>query len=700
MANEVKIVVKAEDQASSVLGGIGGAFADIGKIAAGVLVSDVIGGLFRGIRDLAGVTYEFGKESILAASRVNELKIVNDVLAKNAGVSADAVQEQVDAVRNMGIEAAIAQGVVASMLRSNLDWTKSSEIARIAQDAAVIAGVNSSEATERIIHGITTMNPLILRNAGLIVDSAAAYEEYAKTLGKKASNLTTAEKQQAFLNATIKAGEGIAGAYTAAMDDPGKVLRSFPRYLDDIKVAFGSAFQNAFKDAIFFAADWTKSIGKALEPSGAFYKILQRLGDIGSKVVGALIDTFGDFAVGLPKMFSDVGKDLFSFVDMFFLQLDRIKILGLDKVLTPALWKNMFGLDEETAQALQSFLNSIINPVKNGLDNLALFWKEQGPAIMETAKEVFDTIIEVGKEVASEILPFLAEQFDKFGLWFQENGPLIQEWTNAAGEVLKWMADTAGTAITDILLPTLDGLISILLELAKVIMQVGLGDWDGAWESMKNIASTATETIKTVLWNFLEMVTGWLGSSGDEFIAIWTNNWEQMHEIAAKIGSIIGKAIKEKFDEIKQTVSDTMQEVQSVVTDKLGAAKGAFDGIISKIKDLIRFFKDLAAAAANFKLPPLLTPGSPTPFEMGLRGINDAMKEINQKSLPAFTGGFGGMNMASEFPAPAMATAGMGGGASISIVYAPQMSFGTAAEFEQNITPLVEKATRKLQGFN
>jgi phage-related minor tail protein len=40
------------------------------------------------------------------------------------------------------------------------------------------------------------------------------------------------------------------------------------------------------------------------------------------------------------------------------------------------------------------------------------------------------------------------------------------------------------------------------------------------------------------------------------------------------------------------------------------------------------------------------------------------------------------------------------GGASISIVYAPQMSFGTAAEFEQNITPLVEKATRKLQGFN
>jgi phage-related minor tail protein len=40
------------------------------------------------------------------------------------------------------------------------------------------------------------------------------------------------------------------------------------------------------------------------------------------------------------------------------------------------------------------------------------------------------------------------------------------------------------------------------------------------------------------------------------------------------------------------------------------------------------------------------------------------------------------------------------GGASVSIVYAPQMSFGTAAEFEQNITPLVEKATRKLQGFN
>ena len=44
----------------------------------------------------------------------------------------------------------------------------------------------------------------------------------------------------------------------------------------------------------------------------------------------------------------------------------------------------------------------------------------------------------------------------------------------------------------------------------------------------------------------------------------------------------------------------------------------------------------MAERLRNIKLPDWLTPGSPTPFEMGLRGISKALKDISTAQLPEF----------------------------------------------------------------
>ena len=66
----------------------------------------------------------FGYEAVLAASRVNELALVNEVLAKQAGIANEEVRKEVDEVRKMGIEAAVAEGIVASLIRAQLDFAK------------------------------------------------------------------------------------------------------------------------------------------------------------------------------------------------------------------------------------------------------------------------------------------------------------------------------------------------------------------------------------------------------------------------------------------------------------------------------------------------------------------------------------------------------------------------------------------------
>ena len=123
----------------------------------------------------------------------------------------------------MGIEAGIAETVIAAFIGAELDLAYATDIARIAQDAAVIAGQNSSETLANIVYGIETLNPLVLRHAGIVIDLQLAYKEWAKENGRTIESLTTAEKQTIALNEVIEAGVGIAGAYAAAMEEPGKV---------------------------------------------------------------------------------------------------------------------------------------------------------------------------------------------------------------------------------------------------------------------------------------------------------------------------------------------------------------------------------------------------------------------------------------------------------------------------------------------
>jgi hypothetical protein len=279
VADEISIVVRAEDQFSNVLG-------NFGSIITGI--ESVINLATRAFDALVMPIVEYGQEAILAAARVNELKVVNQVLADNAGLSGAAVAGAADAVRAMGIEAGVSQKVIAEFIKANLDIGLAADIARIAQDAAVISGLNSTEVTERIIHGITTLNPLVLRNAGIIVDLQLAYKEWADEQGRSVESLTTAEKQMITMNAVIEAGTGIAGAYAAAMEEPGKVLRSFPRYFDDILVAIGEPFQDAFAEVIFSFADLAKWLGKAVSEGGEFYPMISNIASVLSGLGGTL----------------------------------------------------------------------------------------------------------------------------------------------------------------------------------------------------------------------------------------------------------------------------------------------------------------------------------------------------------------------------------------------------------------------------
>ncbi len=61
-----------------------------------------------------------------------------------------------------------------------------------------------------------------------------------------------------------------------------------------------------------------------------------------------------------------------------------------------------------------------------------------------------------------------------------------------------------------------------------------------------------------------------------------------------------------------------------------------FGGIVDAARRVKEWMGRIADKIRSLKLPDWLTPGSPTPFELGLRGIAKSLKQIDQIGMPSF----------------------------------------------------------------
>ncbi len=206
------------------------------------------------------------KESALAAARVEELYAVLDNLARQSGIGAGYLREQVEAVKELGITTDVAVSLVSQFVRYNLDLSKASELARLAQDAAVISMEDSSQALAGLLNGVLTLNPVVLRHHGVVADLEGAYEAWAEANGRVAADLTASEKQAIALNAVLAQGQAVTGTYEAAMGTASKQLRSFARYSQELKEDFGNALLPVLSQGVFTAKDLVKAVMGLPEP--------------------------------------------------------------------------------------------------------------------------------------------------------------------------------------------------------------------------------------------------------------------------------------------------------------------------------------------------------------------------------------------------------------------------------------------------
>lgn len=230
-----------------------------------------------GIASATAVTamIAFGTKAFMAAARVDELDIAMNAVGKSTGLGYQIIRDATVAIKNNGIEMEIAQKSALKFAQNNLELGKAADLARVAQDLAVISGMNSTDTYNMLTHAVITGRSEVLKSVGIQKSAGQMYESFARSIGKTTKQLTYQEKQQAVLAGALTEGAKVAGTYEAAMTSPGKVLRSFARVNNEIQVSLGNVLLKGFGPLIFSAYNLVKSVAKASEKSKTFQSILQ-----------------------------------------------------------------------------------------------------------------------------------------------------------------------------------------------------------------------------------------------------------------------------------------------------------------------------------------------------------------------------------------------------------------------------------------
>jgi len=156
-----------------------------GVSSAGSSVSGLSKGL-TGVGVAAGATgyalIRMSKAAFQVAADVAEMNVAMEAVGKSTGIGGAAIKGAAKDIRKMGIEMKASQEIALLFVKGKMDLAKADDLARVAQDLAVISQSNSTETAQTLTYAIQNGNSQLLKSAGITKYASEAYASYAREL--------------------------------------------------------------------------------------------------------------------------------------------------------------------------------------------------------------------------------------------------------------------------------------------------------------------------------------------------------------------------------------------------------------------------------------------------------------------------------------------------------------------------------------
>jgi hypothetical protein len=568
--------------------------------------------------DEAGDAAENMGDSVeVSGEKINGMETILGALGAAIGVA-------VAALAALGAAAVAAVGAITDLILN------AAEAGSALQDMSDKTGISTERLQELQFIGNQT---------GVSLDTITGAQ------ARLIRSMSTAQEKQAKFNEEVAAGKDFSDdeieARTTAFqklgvsvtDSTGQLRNNQDVFADTID-ALGRITNPTLRDALAM-----EIFGKSAQELNPLIKLgaagmadmaqeAHDLGAVMSEEDVAALDAFDDMLTGLQ----DGLKGTLGTLATAFLPVAQELATVFQEQIMPAI-RDFLALASQELEPVIKTIVSLIQQFASGdiRGGLArLFGTENADAIINLAHIVQDFIQNV-------LLPFFSSHQGDIQDTFQKIiGGVIAIATFVTQLAIAWTQ--AWFTMHDILEPVWNGFLRPLFQELFTWLADNI---PAATHGLSDVWSNVLLPAFQVVWGFLaksvfplfEAVAAFVSAVFSLNMRVLAAIWQTFLLPALQaVWAFIDKNIMPIF----QTLADFVASKLKPIFDSLASFINtkllpAFRGIGDAIKGIIDWLTKMAEKINSLQLPDWLTPGSPTPFELGLVGISQALKEVNKE---------------------------------------------------------------------
>ena len=348
-------------------------------------------------------------------------------------------------------------------------------------------------------------------------------------------------------------------------------------------------------------------------------------GETAQQITANLIGIFAEIGMALTETAAKLGRDILNMIAQPFIDnKDILKSaiegsLGVIETVTSSVLTVIQTLSDAISRLydehIKPFFDSIANGLSSIFETLITGYNTYILPVLQGLAEQFKGLLEgpLGDAIL-KIETFLGKLIDSLKLlWESVLVPLINWIIANLLPVVAKIIDVVGTTaikVLESLIKIIGDVTDTLSGIIDFLVGVFTGDWelawqgikeiaDGAWSFIKDVVSGAWEVIKTVTKGALSIIKSIISTAWNAIKALTSTIWNAIKKTLSGLwnslkstASTVFNAIKTKvvgvWDSVKNKTSKTWENVATFVSNKVEAIKNAITNKFNAARDAVR----------------------------------------------------------------------------------------------------------------
>ena len=343
------------------------------------------------------------------------------------------------------------------------------------------------------------------------------------------------------------------------------------------------------------------------------------------QITANLIGIFAEIGMVLTETAAKLGRDILNMIAQPFIDnKDILKSaiegsLGVIETVTSGVLTVVQNLSDAISRLYDEHVKPLFDSIANGLSSifgtLITGYNTYVLPVLQGLAEQFKGLLEgpLGDAIL-KIEAFLGKLIDSLKLlWESVLVPLINWIIANLLPVVAKIIDVVGTTaikVLESLIKIIGDVTDTLSGIIDFLVGVFTGDWelawqgikeiaDGAWSFIKDVVSGAWEIIKTVTKGALSIIKSIISTAWNAIKALTSTIWNAIKKTLSGLwnslkstASTVFNAIKTKvvgvWDSVKNKTSKTWENVATFVSNKVEAIKNAITNKFNAARDAVR----------------------------------------------------------------------------------------------------------------